>query len=113
MATYTIADNNVATCKSETIDALINEVQQEFSALPEAEQTTSEDTCEVTPVTHNKADAALSMLLHFSKQQEGTEAFLGSLEQMHNFMEVKHLKELQQSKTTKWFGSTAGADSTP
>lgn len=62
MAAYTAVDNDAATRRSVTAEALIEGVRHQFSVLPEAEETTSEDTCkEVAPVTHNEADAAISV----------------------------------------------------
>lgn len=97
-ATYTTTDNDVATCMSDTVEALTAKVQQESSASSEREENTSEQAWkELTPAILNEADAVLSVSFHFFQQQDGSEAFLGNWGQMCKFMDAKRLKELQQS----------------
>ncbi|XP_064488392.1 tigger transposable element-derived protein 4-like [Ornithodoros turicata] len=100
---YITLDEDVATCRQDTMDAIIEEVLH--TDEPSNTEVDEDEDCdvEVAPVTCDAAESALSVLLQFFQEREGSERYLSQIGQMSSFVTGQHLAGQRQQKLTEWF----------
>lgn len=100
MDTYVSVDEDVETCRVDTIDSIIEEVLEVCS---EGASDDEEDARPgPVPVSCEAAEACLNSLVDFFQQHEGTERFLTSLGEMASFVSARQFAQKRQTSITDW-----------
>ncbi|XP_064461630.1 tigger transposable element-derived protein 4-like [Ornithodoros turicata] len=102
LAAYAAVDDNIASCRADTMDDIISEVL-DAEAASDTEEDCEPTEVDVPQVTCEAADAALQVLSQFFESHEHTEGFLRSIGQMSSFITASQLKQQKQKKITDWF----------
>ncbi|XP_064461904.1 tigger transposable element-derived protein 4-like [Ornithodoros turicata] len=97
LAAYATVDDNVATCRADTMDDILSEVL-DAEAASDTEEDCEPTEVDVPQVTCEAADAALQVLSQFFESHEHTEAFLRNVLQMSSFITASQLKQQKQKK---------------
>ncbi|XP_064475743.1 tigger transposable element-derived protein 4-like [Ornithodoros turicata] len=79
IAVYSSVDDDVATCREDTMDALIEEVLCTGAQTCDDEVENGCEDDELPPVTSNTADDAFSILVQYFQQHNDTEQFLANI----------------------------------
>lgn len=100
IGSYVTVDEDVPTCREDTLDTLIDEV------LEVPSEVTSEDDEDASmgpaPVANDAADLYISSLRNYFEQHEGTEVFLRSLGDMASFVAARRCAQQRQTSIMDW-----------
>ncbi|KAH7963443.1 hypothetical protein HPB52_021210 [Rhipicephalus sanguineus] len=100
IGSYVTVDEDVPTCREDTLDTLIDEV------LEVPSEVTSEDDEDASmgpaPVANDAADLYISSLRNYFEQHEGTEVFLRSLGDMASFVAARRCAQQRQTYIMDW-----------